>query len=347
MYPAITLETYLNGWGSLSPERSAVAKTVLSIAEATKTIAELVRRGSLAGDLGAVVGGNSHGDAQKTLDISANNILTTALESAPVAVMASEELREPITLNGSASLAVAIDPLDGSSNIDANAAIGTIFSVLPIAQHDPQYVRTFRQPGLQQLAAGYVIYGPHCALVITVGKGTLVFTLDDAIGLFRLTRPHAQISASTREYAINASNQRHWPKPIQTYIADCLSGKDGPRREEFNTRWTASLVAECHRILTRGGVFLYPGDARSGYEHGRLRLVYEANPIALLVEQAGGRAINGTQRILDLVPDELHERTPLIFGSSEEVARVTHFIQESESLNNRMPLFGERGLFHS
>jgi fructose-1,6-bisphosphatase I len=347
MCPAITLETYMNGWGSLSSERAAVAKTVLAIAEATKAIADLVGRGRLAGDLGAVVGGNSLGDPQKNLDVQANDLLVAALWNAPIAMLASEELAEPIAMNGQADLAVALDPLDGSSNIDANLTIGTIFSVLPLPKGRRISATAFLQSGVEQRAAGYVIYGPHCAIVLTVGKGTLVFTLDEDTDLFRLTHPNVQIPVRTREYAINASNHRHWGSAIRAYIADCVAGKDGPRHEDFNTRWTASLVAECHRILSRGGVFLYPGDARRGYEQGRLRLLYEANPIAFLVEQAGGKATDGTQRILDITPEDLRQHTPLIFGSAEEVERIAYYKSESESIEigHRSPLFGERGLF--
>lgn len=349
MYPAMTLETYLNGWGSLSTERAAVAKTVLAVAEATKLIADLVGRGRLAGDLGAVVAENSQGDAQKNLDIQANDLLIATLWNAPVAMLASEELAEPVLMNAGTELAVAVDPLDGSSNVDANLAIGTIFSVLPLPKNGCVGATAFLQPGLEQRAAGYVIYGPHCAIVLTVGKGTLIFTLDENAGSFRLTHPKVEIPVRTREYAINASNQRHWNSAIRTYIAECVSGQDGPRRKDFNTRWTASLVAECHRILSRGGVFLYPGDARRGYEQGRLRLLYEANPIAFLVEQAGGKATDGSQRILDIAPEDLHQHTPLIFGSAEEVERIAYYKSESKSneIGQRLPLFGERGLFRS
>jgi fructose-1,6-bisphosphatase I len=264
-----------------------------------------------------------------------------------VTILASEEIEEPIALDRGADLAVALDPLDGSSNIDANVAVGTIFSVLPASSNGSDATACFLQPGHRQRAAGYVIYGPQCAMVLTVGKGTLVFTLDDKADTLRLTGPNVQIPVTTREYAINASNQRHWSPVVRAYIADCLAGREGPRGEDFNMRWIASLVAECHRILSRGGVFLYPGDARRGYEHGRLRLVYEANPIAWLVEQAGGKATNGADRILDIVPGALHQRTPLVFGSSEEVERVARYKREPQLIGQRSPLFGERGLFRT
>lgn len=347
MCPAITLETYMEGWARVKPERAAVTRAVLAIAAAAQSITDLVRRGGLIGNLGAVVGGNSQGDVQKALDLRANDLLIAELRKAPVAVLASEELEEPIALDEAGELAVALDPLDGSSNIDANVAVGTIFSVLPAIHNGGTGMASFLQPGHRQRAAGYVIYGPQCAMVLTVGKGTLIFTLDASKGSFRLTGPNVQIPASTREFAINASNQRHWSPVVRTYITECIAGKDGTRGEDFNMRWIASLVAECHRILSRGGVFLYPSDARPGYEQGRLRLIYEANPIAWLVEQAAGKATNGVQRILDLVPSALHQRTPLVFGSSEEVEHVARYKSEQTVIPPRLPLFGERGLFRN
>lgn len=348
MCEQIPLETYLAGWGTVSAERRAVAKIVLAIAAAAHEIGDLVAQGPLAGALGSVVGGNSDGDAQKQLDIRANELLIAALKGADVALIASEELETPIECDPKASLIVALDPLDGSSNIDANVSIGTIFSVLPVP--GPRATNgspnsAFLQSGSQQKAAGYVIYGPQCAIALTVGKGTHVFTLDRRCGVFRMTQPGVRIPEATREFAINASNQRHWSPGVQAYIADCLAGKNGPRAHDCNMRWIASLVAECHRILSRGGIFLYPRDARKGYEQGRLRLVYEANPIAWLVEQAGGNATDGMQRILDLRPTKLHERTPLVFGSAEEVERVARYKTERRVSGERSQLFSERGLF--
>lgn len=344
----ITLETYIEGWGSVNPERTAVAKAILAIAGAAKSIADLVGQGALAGKLGALVGDSKRGDPQKALDVRANDLLAAALREAPVAVLASEELDEPATLDRTGKVAVALDPLDGSSNIDTNVSVGTIFSVLPfLGNSTAAPAASFLQPGAQQKAAGYAIYGPQCALVLTVGKGALVFTLDREAKVFRLTGPNVQIPTATQEYAINASNERHWSPTIRTYVADCVAGKDGPRGEDFNMRWIASLVAECHRILSRGGVFLYPRDARKGYEQGRLRLVYEANPIAWLIEQAGGKATNGTERILDLIPAALHQRTPMVFGSRDEVERIARYKSDLHVVSPRSPLFGERGLFRS
>jgi fructose-1,6-bisphosphatase I len=344
----ITLETYLTGWGTVEPDRRPVASVLKAIADAGRQISDVVAQGALAGNLARSVGRNSDGDERKGLDALAHDLLVRTLEATPVAWIASEEAEVPIQVDLNAPLAVALDPLDGSSNIETNVPIGTIFSVLPVAgagNGAPESV--FLQPGSQQLAAGYVIYGAQCALALTLGKGTHVFTLDRGSGAFRMTCPVVQVPERVREYAINASNYRHWSASIRAYIDDCIAGTEGPRGDNFNTRWLASLVGECHRILSRGGVFLYPQDARRGYEQGRLRLIYEANPIAWLVERAGGLATNGCQRILDLVPSRLHERTPLIFGSREEVELIARYTAHSYIAGDRSPLFNQRGLFRA
>jgi fructose-1,6-bisphosphatase I len=342
----ISLETYLGGWGTSCSDRRPVAAAVLALAHAARQIADLIAKGPLAGPLGAEIGTNVHGDIQKELDLRANALLIAALQATPVAAIASEELDEPLVCNESAPLIVALDPLDGSSNIDTDVSIGTIFSILP-AGAGGGAAHAFLQPGSRQIAAGYVIYGPQCALVLTVGKGTHIFTLDRASGEFRLTRPAVRIPPSAREYAINASNQRHWSAAIRAYFADCVEGEDGPRGKDFNMRWIASLVAECHRILARGGVFLYPADARKGYQQGRLRLLYEANPIALLVEQAGGSAIDSQTPILGIAGTALHQRTPLIFGSRSEVELIGRYVAGRHALSERSPLFAHRGLFRA
>jgi fructose-1,6-bisphosphatase I len=325
-----------------------VAATVLALAHAARQIADLIAMGPLAGPLEAEIGTNVHGDVQKELDVRANALLIGALQATPVAAIASEELDEPLVCNDSAPLIVALDPLDGSSNIDTDVSVGTIFSILPaLTDADGRGMHAFFQPGSRQKAAGYVIYGPQCALVLTVGKGTHIFTLDRASGEFRLTKPAIRIPASAREYAINASNQRHWSEAIRAYFADCVEGEDGPRGQDFNMRWIASLVAECHRILARGGVFLYPADARKGYQQGRLRLLYEANPIALLIEQAGGKAIDSRNPILEIAGMALNQRTPLIFGSRSEVELIGRYVAGRHALSERAPLFGHRGLFRA
>jgi fructose-1,6-bisphosphatase I len=342
----ISLEAYLAGWCKAGAgERRAVAATLLELADAARAIAELAARGPLAGRLEQTVGHNAQGEAQKKLDMQANDIVLAALARAPVAVAASEELDTAVVLAEGAPLGVAFDPLDGSSNIVNNVSIGTIFSVLEADKAvaaDPD--RAFLRQGRVQQAAGYVIYGPHCALVLTVGQGTQVYTLDRRTGAFLLTCGRVSLPARTREYAINASNARHWNAEIRAYVADCVAGRDGPREEDCNTRWVASLVAEAHRIISRGGVFLYPADARKGYCQGHLRLIYEANPVAWLIEQAGGSATDGYRRILDLMPERLHQRTPFVFGSHEEVARVARY-QSPRGAVERSPLFNERGLF--
>jgi fructose-1,6-bisphosphatase I len=235
---------------------------------------------------------------------------------------------------------VAVDPLDGSSNIETMAPLGTIFSILHAA---PVVAESFLQTGRHQLAAGFLIYGPHTALVLTMGDGVRFFTLDPETGAFLLTRDNIVIPEKTREYAINGSNLRHWEPQIRGYVGELMLGKTGPRGEDFNTRWLASTVADAYRILVRGGVFLYPGDSRRDYKHGRLRLIYEANPVAMLIEQAGGAATDGRQAILDIVPHAVHQRVPLVFGSADEVKRVTDAYESK--VVNEMPLFRSRSLF--
>jgi fructose-1,6-bisphosphatase I len=324
-----------------------VAATVRQIAEGARALAQMIADGALAGALGAVVDGATHGDQQKELDARANALFIEALRNAPVAVVGSEESPEALVLSPGDPLAVAIDPLDGSSNIDTDISIGTIFSILPMtgaANGAPG--AALLQPGSHQLAAGFVIYGPQTCLVLTLGCGTQILTLERRTSRFVLTHPEVRIPEGRREYAVNASNYRHWDEALRTYVDDCIAGVEGPRGENFNMRWIGSLVAETFRILGRGGIFLYPADRRPGYEHGRLRLVYEAQPIALIVEQAGGAASDGFTRILDLVPRQLHQRTPLIFGSRDKVERVERYHAGPPSTSERSPLFGRRGLFY-
>jgi fructose-1,6-bisphosphatase I len=339
MYDHVPLEFYLSGWAHAERSRIPVAQAINAIGDAAVEIAERIARGALLGEMGSAVGANADGDQQKELDVWANDRLIAALRKTPVAVIASEELNTPLALEADAPLAVALDPLDGSSNIDTNVSIGTIFSVLPAKGQE-----SFAQPGSKQLAAGYVIYGPQCAMVLTVGDGTSVFTLDPEARSFCLTADRLAIAPDSNEYAINASNYRHWSESVRAYIDDCIAGTEGPRGANVNMRWIASLVAECHRILVRGGVFLYPADARKDYEQGRLRLIYEANPMAFLTEQAGGKAFDGHVPILDIVPESLHQRTPLIFGSAGEVDRIARYKADPNTDFERSPLFGRRGL---
>ena len=339
-----SLDAYLGAWAGADAGRIAVARTIGAIAEAGREIAYLVAEGPLAGDLAAAVTNNVQGEVQKHLDKHSNDSLMAALQQAPIAALASEELDHPHVVDPSAGLLVALDPLDGSSNIDTNVSIGTIFSIMPhITGKNPATHDAFLIPGHRQLAAGYVLYGPQTSLILTVGAGTVGFTLDRRSGTFFLTAKEVRIKEKTKEWAINASNQRQWDDEIRSYIGECLAGTDGPRGEDTNMRWVGSLVADCHRILVRGGVFLYPADKRKGYTEGRLRLMYEANPIAMVVEHAGGRATTGRERILDIQPTALHQRIPLIFGSTTEIERIER--HHAEPTTGEAPLFGKRGLF--
>jgi fructose-1,6-bisphosphatase I len=341
-----TLDDYLARWAGSGEARTAVQSTLLAIAGATASISALVAKGPLAGNLGAGRGVSPNGfDEQKELDVRADALMLAALAQAPVAAYASEEIEHPVAMKAGAPLLVAVDPLDGSSNIDTNVAIGTVFSVLPaLADADPAAEASFLQPGRAQLAGGYAIYGPHTALVLSVGDGAAHFVLDRATGVYRLVAERVTIPAAAKEFAINMSNHRHWDERLRLYIDDLLSGKDGPREADYNMRWIACMVAEAHRIVLRGGIYLYPSDTRAGYTQGRLRLVYEANPIALVMEQAGAAASNGHTPILDIVPTKLHERTPLVFGSQEKVERVSRYLIAPSEIAERSPLFTKRGL---
>ena len=304
-----------------SSDNASLAAVIAGLAKAAGQIAETARLTGLAGhDYGRAAGGqNSDGDTQKALDVLADQLIMQALTGCDVAAYYSEEQDAAILLDDRGGLVVACDPLDGSSNIDTNLSVGTIFSILP-ATDDPASAAL--QPGRNQLAAGFFIYGPQTVLLLTLGDGVAAFCLDQT-GAFHQMGWQPSIPETTSEFAINAAYQRFWPPQLQAYIAELQAGADGPRGRDFNMRWCASLVADAYRILRRGGIFLYTGDSRPGYAEGRLRLVYEANPIALLVEQAGGAASNGADRILDLQPDTLHQRCALVFGSAGEVAAFT------------------------
>ncbi len=300
------------------------------VARACKSISHAVNKGALGGVLGSAGSENVQGEVQKKLDIIANEVLIEANEwGGHLAGMASEEMDAIYVVPNrypKGEYLLLFDPLDGSSNIDVNVSIGTIFSVLRMPEDDRGVDEgDFLQPGRQQVAAGYCVYGPQTTLVLTVGDGVAMFTLDREQGSFVLTQENVQIPADTKEFAINMSNMRHWDEPVKRYIDECLQGKEGPREKDFNMRWIASMVADVHRIMTRGGVFMYPWDKREPNKPGKLRLMYEANPMAWLVEQAGGAATNGRQRILDIQPSSLHERVSVILGSRNEVERVTGY----------------------
>ncbi len=344
----LPLADYLERWAGGDADRQAAAQVLGAVAVASCEIAALIESGPLAGALGAEQDCNADGDVQKELDLRAEELLVTALRRTPVAAIVSEEHVEPIEANGSAALAIAIDPLDGSSNIDTNSSIGTIFSIIevpPANQEDP--AAAFLGQVVHQIAAGYVIYGPQTALVMTVGEGTQIFTLDPRSGDFLLTSADVCIPEMTSEFAINMSNYDYWDEPVRWYIDDCLKGERGRRGRDFNMRWVASLVAECHRVLSRGGVFLYPADMREGYGRGRLRLLYEALPIAWLIEEAGGLASTGVGPIRECRAGDIHQRVPFIFGSLGEVRQIEHYRSEPHPPGERSPLFGYRGLFRA
>ncbi len=325
---------------------------LVDVAAAVKAISAMTAKGALGGFLGAVGTQNVQGEIQQKLDVLANDAMLRSCEwGGLVAGMASEELADPYPLPDEftrGNYLLVFDPLDGSSNTDVNVSVGTIFSVLRHDKGEPPELADYLQPGHRQVAAGYAIYGPSTMLVVTVGKGTHGFTLDREIGNFILTHPDMQIPAESSEFAINTSNARFWEPPVHRYVTECQAGKMGDRGRDFNMRWIASMVAEVHRILVRGGVFMYPKDTKDASKPGRLRLLYEACPISFLVEQAGGRASTGQQRLLDVVPSTLHERVPLILGSRSEVDRIERYHREHASGLDRpytSPLFNERSMF--
>jgi fructose-1,6-bisphosphatase I len=303
------------------------------VARACKTISHAVGKGALGDVLGTAHTENIQGEVQKKLDVISNEILLEANEwGGHLAAMASEEMESIHPIPNRYPMGeymLLFDPLDGSSNIDVNVSIGTIFSVLkaPEGMGTPTEA-DFMQAGSQQVAAGYAVYGPQTMLVLTTGHGVNCFTLDREMGSWVLTERNMTIPATTREFAINMSNQRHWHPPVQRYVSELLAGETGPRAQNFNMRWVASMVADVHRILNRGGIFMYPADLRDTSMPGKLRLMYEANPMAMLVEQAGGAATDGVGRILDIAPHKLHQRVPVFLGSKDEVARVTAYHAE-------------------
>ncbi|WP_454918456.1 class 1 fructose-bisphosphatase [Xanthobacter sediminis] len=324
----VTLQAYLDRWAGTDAARRAVAGAVRTIAETGVGIADLVARGPLEEGLAKIRGTdpNAGGDAQKELDVIAEARIVSALKGTEVAFLASEESEQLVPINEGGRLVVAVDPLDGSSNIDTNVSVGTIYSILPYdaADHADPAAAVMR-PGRHQVAAGFLAYGPATILVSTLGEGTQVFVYDREKADFFLARAAVEIPAETREYGINQSNMRQWDAPMAAYLSDCLAGKDGPRGKDFNMRWVGSMVADAFRIFTRGGVYIYPADKRKGYEAGRLRLIYEANPVAFLTEQAKGAATDGKRRILDIAPHHIHQHIPLVFGSRAEVEKIASY----------------------
>jgi fructose-1,6-bisphosphatase I / sedoheptulose-1,7-bisphosphatase len=320
---------------------------ILNVALACKTIARSVAFGAL-GEAGGAV--NVQGEAQKKLDVVSNNVFLQINEwGGNLAGMVSEEMEQPYQIPDRyprGKYLLLFDPLDGSSNIDVNVSVGSIFSVLRAPHGDAAVTdEDFLQPGMEQLAAGYAVYGPTTMLVLTVGTGVNAFTLDPNLGEFILTHPAMTIPPDTEEFAINASNSRFWEAPVKRYVDECLAGKTGPRDKDFNMRWIASMVVEAHRILLRGGVFLYPRDLKDASKHGRLRLLYEANPIGFLIEQAGGRASTGRRPVLGVQPSALHQRIGLVFGSRNEVDRIERYHNDAQPVETHTPLFHECSLF--
>jgi fructose-1,6-bisphosphatase I / sedoheptulose-1,7-bisphosphatase len=332
---------------------------ILDISIACKAIARIVSFGEVGDALTGVqpppaASVNVQGEVQKPLDVMSNDIFIRMNEwNGHLAGMASEEMAEPRQIPTSytrGKYLLVFDPLDGSSNIDVNVSVGSIFSILRVPQDAIDSGRDvteadFLQPGAQQVAAGYALYGPTTMFVLTVGNGVAGFTLNPNLGEFVLTHPKITVPTDTQEFAINSSNSRFWEPPVKRYVDECLAGKTGPRGKDFNTRWIASMVAEAHRILMRGGVFLYPRDTKDPSKNGRLRLLYEANPIGFVMEQAGGRASTGRQAMLGVQPTELHQRIGLIFGSKNEVERIERYHHEPATRDAGTPLFAERSLF--
>lgn len=325
---------------------------ILDVALTCKAIAKRVAYGALGGVLGSEGSTNVQGETQQKLDVLANNLFLRVNEwGGQVAGMVSEEMEEPYAIPTQyprGKYLLVFDPLDGSSNIDVNLSVGSIFSILraPNPGVDAE-TADFLQPGSEQVCAGYAIYGPSTMLVLTVGTGVHGFTLEPQLGEFILTHPSIQIPTAAKEFAINASNRRFWEPAVRRYVDECLAGSTGPRAKDFNMRWVASLVAETHRILSRGGVFLYPRDTKDPAKAGRLRLLYEASPVAFIIEQAGGLASTGRERVLDVMPDALHQRIAFIFGASEEVERIEQYHREINEKENYSPLYGSRGLFRA
>lgn len=293
----------------------ALQPLMQALAEAAIALAARIARNGVEEHLGAAAGTNSDGDSQKALDVIADQLFLQAAKAVGVRHYASEEQEEVVDLRAG-DWALAIDPLDGSSNIDTNVSVGTIFSIYPAA---PSPEASFRRPVAEQIGSGYVIYGPQVALVCSFGAGVQRYVLDPVSGAFELADPAVTLPVEAAEFAINASNYRHWPEPVRAFVDECLAGTEGPRGKNFNMRWIASMVADVHRVLTRGGLFMYPWDKREPGKPGKLRLMYEANPMSLLVEQAGGKSFDGKQQILDIVPSGLHQRVSVMLGSREEV----------------------------
>jgi len=349
MLDNISLSSYLNTWSEGKAARIDIAETIECIALTAIKLAQMIACSPFDVSSEDSVSTNPDGDTQKSLDIQAHQLFEDALRDTAVGLLASEEVEEAILFDNQASLGVAIDPLDGSSNIDTNLSVGTIFSIFSFASTGTPLTRDRFQEisGSDQVAAGFIVFGPRTTLALSCRNGTHIFALDHTRTDFLLVRENIQIPTEMCEFAINSSNYRFWDKAIRGYVDDCIAGTAGPREANFNMRWVASLVAEAFRIFVRGGIFLYPRDSRPGYGNGRLRLLYEAFPIALLVEQAGGAATDGQQRLLDQVVTEIHQRVPLVFGARDKVEHVARYYTNPPIETNRYPLFESRTLLRN
>lgn len=332
--------------------KSDLAALLVDVAAAVKAISAMTAKGDLAGILGSLDTQNVQGETQKKLDVLSDKAFINTFQlGGLIAGLASEENDNPITVTDpekKGPFLAVFDPLDGSSNIDVNVSVGSIFSILEAPKGRDPVMADYLQPGTKQLAAGYAIYGPSTMLVITVGKGTHGFTLDREVGNFILTHANIEIPADTSEFAINTSNERFWEPPIQRYVAECKAGKTDIRGRDFNMRWIASMVADVHRILMRGGVFMYPRDTKDVTKPGRLRLMYEANPMSFVIEQAKGLASTGRKRIMEVTPENIHQRIPVVVGSRNEVERIEKYHHEYDTGADQKyssPLFGDRSLY--
>ena len=324
----IHLEQYLK---TAKPKGNSIPaglqELLLAVAHTCTTLSNEVAQGALIGLLGSAGTGNVQGEVQQKLDVIANDLLIEGVQGCTaLAGLASEEMELPMPVQGTGNYLLLFDPLDGSSNIDVNVSIGTIFSVLQKQNPTAALQNSdFLLSGRHQAAAGYIVYGPQTTMALTLGDGVVMFTLDKTIGQFILIKDRVEISPATKEFAINMSNMRHWAQPVRRYVQECLEGATGVRKKDFNMRWIASMVADVHRVLSRGGVFMYPWDQREPNKPGKLRLMYEANPMSFLVEQAGGASTNGKQVIMDIEPQDLHERVSVMLGSKEEVERLQSY----------------------
>ncbi len=333
--PLMTLHQYLDREERLNGLPHDLSKLLLSVADAVKCIRGKVSQGALAGVLGLAGTENVQGEDQKKLDVLSNEIMCEANEPCGMlSGLASEEMTEVLQVSEEYPVGpylILFDPLDGSSNIDINAPIGTIFSILPSPGGAKRNVTEadFLQPGINQVASGYALYSTQTQLVFTLGRGVVCFTYDPESGLFRLTKENVTIPASTSEFAVNCSNMRHWFPPVRKYVDELLAGETGPRGKNYNMRWVAAMIAEVHRIINRGGIFMYPRDRKDPSRPGKLRLMYEANPMAFLVEQAGGKATDGTRRILEIQPEKVHQRVAVFLGAADEVSYVTKLHEEN------------------